>query len=99
MAHKVRMSVIDVVFAREQDVKVFGLHWRPLYRLKLATTEGLQGIANYADSMMFLVLRLPAVLLWILTLLLLGAGGWNLFLRLRKRLFPPATVAAQPAME
>lgn len=99
LAHKVRMSTIDVVLAREQDVKVFGLNWRPLYRLKLATMEGLQGIANYVDSMVFLALRLPAVLLWILTFVLLGAGGWRVFLRLRKRLFPPATAAPQSAAQ
>jgi hypothetical protein len=56
---------------------VFGLHWRPSYELKLALLEGLEGLADYPTAMFSLLFYLPAILLWLVTILVGTALGWK----------------------
>jgi hypothetical protein len=44
-------------------VRVFGLNWRPLYQLKIAARQGLDGFGEYAVSMTTFVFYLPTILL------------------------------------
>ena len=42
---------ISVSLQAEVDAQVFGLHWRPLYRLKIAARDGLNGFGDYLATM------------------------------------------------
>jgi hypothetical protein len=55
----------------------FGLHWRPLYELKLAVMQGLEGLADYATAMLSFILYLSAILLWLATILVGAALAWK----------------------
>jgi hypothetical protein len=68
---------ISVSLRTETQAKVFGVSWRPSYELKLAMAQGLEGLANYATSMLGLVFYLPAILLWLATILIGAALGWK----------------------
>ena len=57
---------------------MFGVPWRPAYELKFATAQGLEGLANYATSMLGLLFYLPAILLWLATILVGAALDWRL---------------------
>jgi len=74
--------------AREQN------YWRPLYQLKLAARQGLDGIGDYAAAMASFLFYLPTVLLWLATILIGTAVGWRILRWAGKALFvAPAKVA------
>jgi len=61
----------------EAEANVLGVRFRPSYELKLAVMLGLEGLANYATSMFSLFFYLPAILLWLVTILAGAALGWK----------------------
>jgi hypothetical protein len=86
LSKQVETVAINIILRAEADAQVFGLHWRPLYQLKIAAREGLDGLGDYAASMMAFVFYLPTVLLWLLTILAGAAIGWRI-LRWAARVF------------
>ncbi|MFZ0953166.1 MAG: DUF4349 domain-containing protein [Candidatus Sulfotelmatobacter sp.] len=98
LSKQVETVAMTVSLHSEAEASVFGLHWRPLYELKLAGMQGLEGLADYASAMFSLVFYLPAILLWLATILAGVALGWKL-LRLGARvLFPGKEVASLPVV-
>jgi len=77
LSKQVEMAAISVSLRAEADAQAFGLQWRPLYQFKLAAREGLQSLADYATSMVSFAFYLPAILLWLATILLGAAVGWR----------------------
>jgi len=81
---------------RQAEAQVFGLHWRPLYQLKLAMRDGLNSFGHYVAAMAGFAFLLPTILLWLMTILLGAAAGWRI-LRWAGRVFfgwrQPATAA------
>jgi Domain of unknown function (DUF4349) len=77
LSKQIETVAISLTLRAEADAQVFGLRWRPLYQIKLALREGLEGVGSYAASMVSLVFYLPAVLLWLLTILAGAAVGWR----------------------
>jgi hypothetical protein len=57
-----------------------------LYQLKLALRDGLDAVADYGAAMTSITFYLPAVLLWMVTLLVGAAAGWRV-LRWAARVF------------
>lgn len=84
LAKQVETVAITVSLHSEAEAQVFGLHWRPLYELKVAAMQGVEGLAEYATAMFSFVFYLPALLLWLATILLGAALGWRI-LRLAAR--------------
>jgi Domain of unknown function (DUF4349) len=74
---QVETVAITVSLHSETEANVFGLHWRPLYELKLAVIQGLEGLVDYATAMFSFVFYLPAILLWLATILVAAALGWK----------------------
>jgi hypothetical protein len=52
-------------------------HWRPLYELQMASRDALDGLTNYANTMMAVILEIPVLLLWLATIVLGVAGSWR----------------------
>ena len=75
---------------------MFGIHWRPLYQLKIAARNGLEGIADYIAAMVAVGFFLPTVLLWLGTIVFCAAFGWRI-LRWASRFFfaSPETVLTE----
>ena len=78
LSKQVETVAIAVSLHSEAEATVFGVRWRPLHELKLAMAGGLEGLANYATSMLSLVFYLPAILLWLVTILVGASLGWKL---------------------
>ena len=89
---------ITVSLRSEAEANVFGLHWRPLYELKLAAMQGLEGLADYASAMFSLVFYLPAIVLWLATILAGAALGWKLLRLGAGVLFTPKNSASLPVV-
>lgn len=86
LSKQIETVAISISLRAEADAQVFGLSWRPLYQLKLSLRDGLEAVASYIAAMVSLVFYLPAVLLWLLTILAGASAGWRI-LRFAVRLF------------
>lgn len=98
LSKQVETVAINLTLHTEAEAQVFGLHWRPLYQLKLALRDGLNSLENYATAMAGFLFLLPSILLWLVTILLGAAAGWRI-LRWASRLFfgwPQSAAATQP---
>ena len=89
LSKQVETVAINITVRTEGDAKVFGLKWRPLYQLKIAAREGLDGFGEYAASMTTFVFYLPTILLWLFTILAGAAVGWRILRWAGRRLFIP----------
>jgi hypothetical protein len=69
--------VITIALRTEAEEQVFGLNWRPLYQVKVALRDGLDSVATYASAMTTILFYLPAVVLWLGTILVGAVAGWK----------------------
>lgn len=88
MTHDIAMPAVSITLTQESDTRVLGIRWRPLYNAKVATRELLVGLGDWMDWAVALLIRLPLILLWTLTV---GALVWivwkigrSIWLRLRQ---------------
>ena len=88
MEREVAMSLLAVSVVAEQEAQVLGIRWRPLYQIKLSLRSALEGIADYATSMVSLVMYVPVILLWVLTAFVIAKLGWKLLRALARVFFP-----------
>jgi Domain of unknown function (DUF4349) len=87
LSKQVETVALNITLRAEADAQVFGLNWRPLYQLKIAAREGLDGFGEYAASMTTFVFYLPTILLWLFTILAGAAVGWRILKWAARRLF------------
>ncbi len=78
LSRQIETVAITISLRTEAETKVFGLNWRPIYQLKLALRDGLDSVANYAAMMVAILFYLPAVLLWLGTILAGIIGSWKM---------------------
>jgi Domain of unknown function (DUF4349) len=98
LSKQIETVAINVALHAEVDAQVLGLSWRPLLQLKVGASAGLQGLADYAESITYFLFYLPTILLWLMTILLGAAAGCRI-LRWGARLFfapRPIVTAAEP---
>ncbi len=78
LSRQIETVWIAISLRTEAEEQVFGLNWRPAYQLKLALRDGLESIATYATAMATMLFYLPAVLLWVGTVLIGALASWRL---------------------
>jgi len=88
MRHDIEMSVVNIGLRQEYEARVFGIRWRPLYNAKVAVHDLLEGLGDWADSVVAIVIKLPLIVLWTLTvgviLWVVWRIGRSVWLRLLK---------------
>jgi hypothetical protein len=77
LSKQIETVSLTISLQAEAEARVFGLNWRPLYHMKLALRDGLDGLANYASTMTSVVFLLPTIILWLVTIVIAGAVGWR----------------------
>jgi hypothetical protein len=87
LSKQIETVAITVSLRAEAEARVFGLNWRPLYQMKMALRDGLDGVADYASSMTAFLFYLPAVVLWLGTILVGAAVGWRVLRWAGRRMF------------
>jgi len=97
LSKQVKTAAITISLHSEAEANVLGLRWRPLYELKLALMQGLEGLADYASAMFSLFFYLPAILLWLVTILAGAALGWKILKFALRMLFGGKKAVAVPA--
>ncbi len=78
LSKQIEMASLVISLRSQVDTAVFGLNWRPLYQLKLATRQALDGLGAYASTMVSIVLYLPVLLLWGATILFGAVVSWRI---------------------
>jgi hypothetical protein len=78
LSKQVETVAITISLRTLADAQVFGLNWRPLYHLKIAARDGLEAMADYANTMAAILFYVPVILAWSLTILLAAVAGWRL---------------------
>ncbi len=81
LSQQVAMASFTISLRSETEAQTFGLHWRPLYQFKVAFREGMESLAEYGVTMLAVLMRLPAIALWAVTILLALKYGWALLRR------------------
>lgn len=89
--HQVEMSLLTTYITAVAEAQVFGIHWRPLYEAKLSLRGALFAVADYADSMMAVLLNLPVIVMWGFTIVALLKVGWMVLRRIVLLFFPELT--------
>ena len=86
MTHDIEMSAIAIVLM--QDARVLGMRWRPLYSAKTAVRELLVGLGEWMDWVVAMLIKLPLIVLWVVTVgiilwvvLKIGRRVWLRFLK------------------
>jgi len=86
LSKQVDLVAITVSLRKETEAQVFGLPWRPAYELKFAARQGLEGLLDYSTSIIAFLFYLPAIVLWLATILLGTWVGWHILRRAVKAL-------------
>src|SRR5579864_2611420 len=98
LSRQIETVAIAISLRTESQAQVFGLNWRPGYQLKLALHDGLESVANYATAMTTILFYLPAVLLWVGTILVAAFGSWRIARWVGRRWFGwKETTATMPS--
>ena len=87
LSKQIETVSMNITLRSEAEAQVFGLNWRPMYQIKMALRDGLEALGNYALSMTGFVFMLPAVLLWLVTIVIGAAIGWKLLRLIGRRAF------------
>lgn len=95
LSRQIETVAITVSLRTEAEAKVFGLNWRPGYQLKLALRDGLESLATYATAITTILFYLPAVLLWVGTIVAGSVTGWRLVRCVGRRWFGWTGAASQ----
>jgi hypothetical protein len=78
LSKQIETVAISVTLRTQAEARVMGLNWRPLFQLKLAIRDGLDGLANYASEIIAFLFFLPTILLWLATVVMGCALSWKL---------------------
>jgi hypothetical protein len=83
-------STLQISLRAEADAAVAGIHWRPLRQAKIAVSEMISGMADWADSVIAFFINLPLIAVWFLSVVALLAVALRI-LRYLWRRFGPKT--------
>jgi len=82
---QVDLSTITVGLTAEKDVTILGLHWQPLAVIKQAIYNLLNGLVSYVNTLISVAIYLPVILVWLATIVIVGAFVYGMARELLKR--------------
>jgi Domain of unknown function (DUF4349) len=71
LTSQIDMSTLEISLRSEADAAVAGIHWRPLRQAKIAVSEMVSGLADWADSVIAFFINLPLLAVWFVSLVAL----------------------------
>jgi hypothetical protein len=77
LSKQIETVLINVSLRSDAEARVMGLNWRPLYQIKTAVRDGLDGVGTYVSTMTSVLFFLPTVILWMVTIILAGWIAWK----------------------
>lgn len=95
LSSQIDMSTLEVSLRAESDAAVAGIHWRPLRQAKIALSDMVSGLADWADSVVAFIINLPLIAVWIVSVLILIVVALRILRFLWQR-FGPKTSWRRP---
>ena len=80
---QVDLSTITVNLTAEKEVQIWGINWRPITVIKQAVRSLLNGLVNYANAIIAIIIFLPVIALWVITLLIVIWIIWRIVKRVK----------------
>lgn len=80
---QVDLSTITVNLTAEKEVQIWGINWRPITVIKQAVRSLLNGLVNYVNAIIAIIIFLPVIALWIITLLIVIWVIWRVVKRVK----------------
>ena len=74
---QILLSPISISLRSEAEAAVAGVRWQPLRQAKVAVSDLLTGLADWADEVIAFFIDLPLYALWLLTLAALAFVVWR----------------------
>ncbi len=71
LTSQIDMSTLEISLRSEADAAVAGIHWRPLRQAKVAVSEMVSGLADWADSVIAFFINLPLLAVWLVSVVAL----------------------------
>jgi hypothetical protein len=92
LEQQVEMALLTTNFrAVDQARGILAIHWRPLEDAREDVRGALIGWADYANSMMGLLLNIPVIVVWAFTIVLILKLAWMMLRKLVRLFFPKFT--------
>jgi len=95
LAEQVQMAQLTLQVLPEVKTAT-DLNWHPLNAGRLALRSALDGLGDWVDGIVAILLHIPIVLLWMLTLTLLAKAAWQVLRFIGWRLFRMPQLAPKP---
>ncbi len=95
LSRQVDMASLEARLATESEAQILGIEWRPWYHARVSFRNGMQSLANYVDAMTAFLLKLPAIVLWAATFVLVIRFSWRILVWLWGRRFQDFMPAPQ----
>jgi|SRR5579859_1237804 len=89
LSSQIEMSTLTVKLHPVAEAQIAGIYWRPWLNLKSAGRDLGQGLANFADFVVYVVVLLPLIALWAIAIVLALVIVWRLGRFVWKRLLRP----------
>lgn len=77
MTRNIEMSAVSTILTQESDTRVLGIRWRPQYSARIAIREMLAGLGDWVDWVIAVLIKLPLILLWAVTVAVLLWVAWK----------------------
>jgi hypothetical protein len=88
LSQQVQMATVTAYIDTELQAEVLGMRWRPWYRIKVAAHDAVEALGEYFSLMVAFFLRVPAILLWVVTVFAGAGAAWRLVRWLASKFFP-----------
>lgn len=88
LSSQIEMSTLEISLRSEAEATVAGIHWRPLRQAKIAVSEMLSGLADWADAVIAFVVNLPLILVWLFSIVVLLVVAVRIIVFLWRRFGP-----------
>jgi uncharacterized protein DUF4349 len=89
LSSQIEMSSLTVKLHPIAEAQVGGIYWHPWLNIKSAGRDLGQGLANFVDDVLYIVILLPLIVLWIALVLFVIWIVWRIGRTLWRRMRPP----------
>jgi hypothetical protein len=98
--HHSELATLKVAFVTETPMQIAGVTWKPELNARLAWQETKRGLIHWADAAVSMLLYIPVLSVWILSIAAFFFGGWKILILLKSfidRFFPQSIPAPEQA--
>jgi hypothetical protein len=95
MERQAAMSAVSISMSEESHAPAVA-QWRPLYNARIAGKEMLEGLADWADWLVALLVKLPLILAWLATLAFFAGIVWKIGRAAWRRFKPTRNAGLAP---